>query len=740
MKAGEVKVLSSTATTARIHAHGKHSDRYIERVRQNLGESTADKTRETAIDVISKCVQTYDEVFATGEVGVDGSASVKQPTGGTKCPCIEGATSSPLELPDSTGLLYGKVQSGKTNASMATVTLGLDNGFRVFVVLTSDNTLLGEQTHDRFTEEILGGPVIYQQWDWEADPDAFGKTLKDEERLSDTGVVLISTKNTHHLKKLCRVLWFAGARYFPGLLLDDEADNASLDTNASKEDAEPGAIFSRIGQIRKAMGNHIYLQVTATPQSLFLQAVNHPCKPKFCARLPPGDEYVGGTQFFADDSQLRCEISDDELEALRTAKKGKTEAPEGLRLALATFLVGCAERHSDKKDDNLDRFAFLAHVDMRQLKHEELSRVIDAYIVEISRALRGKESDAKKRETSHMLRKAWEELKKTRPTIRPLDSLLEYIEQRSGNLRTVIVNADNKKGDTKKLALRAGPNIFVGGNRLGRGLTIPNLIVTYYGRDAKTKMMDVVHQHARMFGYRKKLLDVTRLFSTASILRSFKSIHEADEAMRRALGDDPTRIDLHPVWVGPEMRPTRANILDPNQLGVMVPGRPHYPWTPVYEKKLVRQHTEWIDKFVAENQIPQKTYVPLPLAVIKTILSHLPAVAHEGHAWTDERIQLVIDALMAKGHGLTHGDLNVTSEYSHPRGGRVNRARGDEPTDFLETSTLSQANPAHLSLILRRQHGEKKEGWDDQPFWAPTVLLPAKPQPFVFMYNLVARS
>lgn len=737
MPSGEVKIVS-TKVAPKVRTEGPHIDRFLAKLKKKHGELTAKRTHDVAIDVVARCVETYGEVFRVGEVGADGSGAVHQPVGGTKCPCVEG-TPDVDGLPNSTGLLYGKVQSGKTNGSMATVALALENGFRCFVVLTSDNTLLGEQTFDRFVEELEGGPTIIPWTDWETDPEEFGKSLKQQDRINDGGIIFVSTKNTHHLRKLCQVLWFAGARFFPAMLLDDEADNASLNTNASKKDKDessPGAIFSRIGQIRKTLGNHIYLQVTATPQSLFLQAVDHPCKPKFCVRLPPGEQYVGGDYFFAENTKLQVELPDEEFDNLRDdAPSGKREAPDGLRLALAAFLVGCAEHHAD--DSGIDRFAFLAHVDMRQIKHNELRAVIDGFVLELSRALRGKESDAKKREAEHLIERARVELKRTRAELKPIAAHKEYIASRGGNLRTVVINSE--KGDAKKITLRAGPNIFVGGNRLGRGLTIDNLTVTYYGRDAKTKMMDVVHQHARMFGYRKRLLDVTRLFSTKDILSAFKSIHDADEAMRRALGDDPTQIHLQPVWVGPLMRPTRSNVLDPTQLGVMVPGRPYYPWAPDDDRKRLEQLNPKIDALLAGKK--EQSFVPVSLTFLKELLVHLPAEAHTGHAWTDERVQVVLDELMRRGYGHTDGHLHFTRTYSRKDGGRVVRTVG-EPTDFIYTKDIKAVDPSKVTLLLRYQQGLKEDGWKGAPFWAPTLVLPTdvKPQPFVFMYNLVGRE
>ncbi|MEH1883275.1 hypothetical protein [Nostoc sp.] len=208
-----------------------------------------------------------------------------------------------------TGLIYGRVQSGKTNTTIATLALAHENNFRCFIILTSDNTWLGKQTANRFNNLVQGGPVFFDWEAWKKDPDSFAET-KVAPYIKDTGVVLVSTKNGHHLDNLLKVLKTAKVRGVPTLIFDDEADNASLNTNESKQskkgkdDVDDSKIFETIGKIRQEVANHIYIQITATPQSLLLQSLPHPCKPKFCAALPePGDSYMGGELFFAEKSK-----------------------------------------------------------------------------------------------------------------------------------------------------------------------------------------------------------------------------------------------------------------------------------------------------------------------------------------------------------------------------------------------------------------------------------------------------
>jgi hypothetical protein len=108
-------------------------------------------------------------------------------------------------------------------------------------------------------------------------------------------------------------------------------------------------------------------------------------------------------------------------------------------------------------------------------------------------------------------------------------------------------------------------------------------MVTYYGRDPKQKVMDTVHQHARMFGYRQELKDVTRLFLPQHILEDFRAIHEADEGMRQAIGDDPSNIKIKPVWVGRKLKQLVLMFLNPAAIDAFTPGSAIFPRDPLWK-------------------------------------------------------------------------------------------------------------------------------------------------------------
>lgn len=718
------KLVGSGSNSVPIVTEGACLDAFIEVLEAEIKKPSALATKETAVRVVSKAVNVYQGVFGGHDVGAEGTGCV---------------TNSAKGIADgTTGLLYGKVQSGKTNATIATIALALANKFRCFIVLTSDNLLLGTQTFDRVKQSLTyQAPIVYEWTQWQNDPASFGKKIAKENRLEDTGVVFVTTKNGKHLENLLAVLKSAKAAEVPSMIIDDEADNASLDTNQAKNakqgGGDSGRTFERIGDLRRQIPNHIYLQVTATPQGLFLQALNHACKPKFCELLPPGDNYMGGDVFFADGTPHFVEIDSSEFDSLRQPgiTVGDTpEAPKGLALALATFFVGAGHRLATERA-NAGTLSFLAHVEVGRVQHDALKDIIDAHTSWLDRALRKKLSASDAKRAEKHLENGYTELKKS-VSLAPLAVIRTELESSLRAVQAIVINSDMPSSDIK---YAPGMNIFVGGNKLGRGLTIKGLMVTYYGRDAKSKTMDTVHQHARMFGYRQHLRDLSRLFTSGNIWLSFQAIHEADEGMREQIGNDPTRLDIAPVWVGAGLKATRANVLNPSAIGAIVPGRQIYPAKPIYERSAnVVGITARLDRLLKPYDRDEEFYEVEIDELIKVVKA-LPT--HEWDPewpWDDSRVLEILGSLKMQDPPITKGRINVRRGKG---GGGFDAGRRDEPPYDVQDGhwyTIAKDRyPSQPSLIIAMERGEKAKRWDGERFYVPALVLPRGK--FTFMFS-----
>jgi hypothetical protein len=708
-----------------IKTDGYCIDKLIERITAKIGKKGAKQLKETAIEIVQNCVDVYSKNFGDGDVGATGTGLVSNPYKGD---IAKGTT----------GLIYGRVQSGKTNTTIATLAVAQENGFRCFIVLTSNNTWLGKQTAARFNNQIKGGAVVFDWEQWKNDPQDFAKS-KLIPYLKDSGVVLVSTKDVHHLDDLIQVLKYAKASTVPTLIFDDEADNASLNTNEAKQSkkgrdaVEDSAIFEKIGKVRQEVANNIYLQITATPQSLLLQNLEHPCKPIFCAALPePGGSYMGGDLFFAENSPYCRIVEATEIDELKQQKGNMNPGnnwniPEGLRLALCCFFLGSIYKMQSAPDET---YSFLAHICYKKDNHKNLEKVISDFIVELDKALREKSSATKQQQALKWLNEAYKELTKT-AALPPIEELIKDLKY---ELRSAIPKVINANNPDKEPNYNSGMNILIGGNRLGRGVTIEGLMVTYYGRDAKQKMVDTIHQHARMYGYRDQLKDVTRLFLPQHILEAFSSIHEADEGMRQAIGDDPNNMKITPVWVGKPLKATRSCVLNPAAIDAFTPGSHIFPEAPLYKTPDTKENMEKLAQLLQPYNVNDE-YYEVEINFLVKILSYMGSKHIDGFKWEDKRVQQSLKAM--KANGVQKGRLNVRRgkegkglDMKHQEPGKWTRY------GFGTSQLLAKAKrdyPDIPTLVVAYQKCEKKSGWDDQPLYLPMLILPKSK--FVFMFN-----
>lgn len=418
------------------------------------------------------------------ELGPDGT---KKATG-KAVRILELAVHPTAGVPDqpSDGLLYGLIQSGKTSILTLTSAMAVDNGFDCIVVLTSDNDPLYDQTKERI-RAALGGITILGKSDWK-DPKRF-KT-----RVENTPFAVVCSKNGSMLKSLLDAFKTAKAKDLAMLIVDDEADQASLNTNTAKPAVRASTINDVITKFRAYFPVNTYLQVTATPQALFLQRPKHQYRPSFTVLAEPGKDYVGGESFFGKDAKLLRITDVNEVTALKASNQPnpKAKLPGGLRKALCTFFVGAASKIIQGAGEN---YAFLLHVSMATKDHDYARLLLDDFIQECGTALK-KKTGAAYTTLLNELKAGYNDLKVTDVSLPDLGTVLERIGFYLNGANIKVINGTSN--DEVKLDSRF--NLFIGGNKLGRGVTIKNLLVSYYGRNPKRAKADTVLQHARMYG------------------------------------------------------------------------------------------------------------------------------------------------------------------------------------------------------------------------------------------------
>lgn len=513
------------------------------------------------------------------------------------------------------GLIYGLVQSGKTGVLTVTGAMGADEGYRTLIVLTSDIDPLYEQTRGRI-QEAFPGMDILGKLDLR-DPAAFSQRIR-----RDTCAIVV-TKNGSILKTLIENLKGGNVRGLACLIIDDEADQASLNTKARKNDGTQSRINEQIEELRGFFHKNTYLQVTATPGALFLQEGMHAFRPKFTVLSHPGSDYVGGDDFFS--RGVNNLIREFPLADLTTLSAGMqptpgNQIPASLLAALDTFIIGATYKREVQPDQ---KCAFLCHVSTRTADHKHIVQLLRQYKSDLGAGLKARNTKLIAR-----LRNAFDDLAGTHKELAKTDfaQLLGRIEFLSPGIHVKLVNGETDED----VALHAPYNLFVGGNKLGRGVTIKNLLVSYYGRHPKTPQADTVLQHARMYGYRRKDIGLLRLWLPPALHAIFGAINEMERSLRKLIAESPDE-EFRGVYLENGLQATRRNVLVPGAIGVYTGGGTYNP-AQVLRDDVGSKNTAKVDKLLAT--VSNKQFAEFSIADLQQLVRlTVPDLGESEHVW-----------------------------------------------------------------------------------------------------------
>jgi len=491
------------------------------------------------------------------------------------------------------GLVIGDVQSGKTATYTALACKAADAGYGLIVLLTGTLENLRRQTQERLDAGFvgfdssgelqrtrLGKQVGVGLIDQRRQATVFTSRTKDFNRqtVQALGLTLSSLKgpalvvvkkNVSILRNLKEWLSDLNAEHdgtidVPVLLIDDEADNASINTNS--EDTDPTAINEGIRSILSLFRKSTYVGVTATPfANIFIDPETQDdmlgddlFPSDFIYALEPPTNYFGPSELFlkdeAEEAFLR-EIDDSsELLPLKHKKDFTVdELPETLQESIAAFLVGNAIR--DLRGEGPTHRSMLINVSrFTSVQNAVEQRVLDE-LTKIKNDVRNfsklSESEARRSSRIDRLHEVWSRefadcgVSWAQVQGALLGSVLP-IETRAVNQSTGAASLDFRKYQESGLRV-----IAVGGNSLSRGLTLEGLFVSYFHRNSQ--MYDTLLQMGRWFGYRDGYRDLCRVWLTREAIDWYAHISEAS----RELKDEIKRMraaDLTPRDFGLEVR------------------------------------------------------------------------------------------------------------------------------------------------------------------------------------------
>lgn len=495
---------------------------------------------------------------------------------------------------DVRGLAFGYVQSGKTAHYLGVINKAVDAGYKIIVVLAGIHNNLRSQTQIRLEEEVLG----YDVSGLSSEEDTIlgvGKVrsvsyhlqaLTSREEDGDLNkfkagtsmnppLVVVTKKNVSVLNRLIKYLTDnpisvtdeKGKKYipakYPALIIDDEADQASLNTkdcfNADgtlKEDFNPTKINGCIRRLLGLFECNSYVGYTATPfANIFIppKMVNgkygDDLFPRdFIVNIPRSDMYIGALEFFGlnDDERKiksmplyrKIEKSKDYL-GKGTKKDDIVGAlPEELKEAVKSFVISVAIRNLRGQRNKPN--TMLIHIVRFKGQQNIIKRKVDSYFKdEIVNYIVNNDKEIQEElksiwvsdylTTTEQMRNDFEKYMENIPDFTWEDVWTEirrYIRAKEYAVYSVngdsddVLIYDKHKGEPFNV-------IVIGGDKLARGLTLEGLLVSYFTRSSST--YDTLMQMGRWFGYRPGYIDLCRLYTTKELHGFFVDISRATE-------------------------------------------------------------------------------------------------------------------------------------------------------------------------------------------------------------------
>jgi dsDNA-binding SOS-regulon protein len=660
------------------------------------------------------------------------------------------------------GVLLGKIQGGKTRAFLGIIARAFDHGYDVAVILTKGTKSLARQTLTRVKHdfnEFIGVDQI-QVFDIMSVPHLTPYELNQK-------LIFIVKKEDDNLDRLLDAVKnkYPELRKKKVLIIDDEADFASVSFRKERGGViGVGIISQQIDRLRELVSDSDFLQVTATPYSLYLQPEEevisngsplfHPKRPAFTVILTTHDKYVGGDHYFEKSNDpdspayyFYREVPLAEREALKNEDRRRLRIEnlmtekniEVLRDAVVTFMVAGAIRRLQQAAEGTKRqkYSFLFHTEQSRKSHEWQERVTISIRDALVRA--AKENSPL---FDELLRRAYNDLRRSvKLEGTPLPNFDDVQEEvinslLSGQLMITKVNSDKDieelLDDDGQLKLRTPFNIFIGGQILDRGITINNLIAFYYGRNPNKFQQDTVLQHSRMYGARSMAdLSVTRFYAPQHIFQIMRRIHEFDVALREAFEAGAHERGVYFLQKDSANRliPCSPNKLLFSNVVSIRPGRRLLPTGfQTVSKTSGQKNLTTLDKRIDQLIRTSEGSVTIPVEKAVELLELAYMNIQFDDLGDDDR----------KAHIAALEHLSNTSKNVTQRGKVVllvardrNVARYREEGRFSNApDTKQQADSARSHakdipvLMLLRQNGEESKGWRGLPFWWPVIVPP----------------
>ena len=700
-----------------------------------------------------------------------------------------------IDGPDATQpcLLLGNVQCGKTDTFESIMGLAMDRGIDVCVVMTKGTNTLTEQTLKRLNSDFkyfaesgrTDQKVIVRIFDI-MDLIHMGLgTMAEDPRNRFIIVCKKETKNLQHLITLFTEKSPELARR-EVLIVDDEADFASRAYYQRKGEFELLRIAELIERFITIPHYYRYLQVTATPYSLYLQPDGtvqlregkeaSPWLPRYTGIVPIHDKYIGGKQYYVESkddesmySHLFKPVSEECIKQLSvrrpefTSSRAHSDTILDLSKSIIGYLMAAAIRSiQEEKKGQTYKSSCLIHVEINKKYHEWQEELITSIIEDVRNTFVNRQNA-----DIHLLsiqQEAYEDFRESNMKARSAGAIHEDLppfDEVEARLRKILrfqdfsINVVNSSepgkvrtmlDDRGQLKLTRTVNFFIGGSILDRGITIDNMLCFFYGRDPEKFQMDTVIQHARMYGARaKEDMAVMRFYTTDKIYQVLEQMNTFDDYLRDYLvkhKDNVRTEDITSIVIGydPRIKPSAQNKYRPSNTKVLRAKQRILPigfQTGTYDE--IAGIVDKIDKLIMSApgyKVDDYFLIDFDLAAKIIQLCNETFIYSEEWANVDYRFDpnemlTILDNLTYDTDGKLWCLQRTGRNSSRLReNGKFRDAPDDGRTD--KPAEIAIDRPA---LLLFREKGAQSQGWRNAPFYWPLLFTPENTRDGIFTIN-----
>lgn len=418
------------------------------------------------------------------------------------------------------GLLVGHVQSGKTMNFISVIVNSFFYDYKIIIILTSLDNKLHGQTVDRLKESLKWNEnknylKFFEQKSLNNIDDSRKNLIKNSESNHFSIIPILKGPKIDKIREILDYYSFENKKV---LVVDDEGDLASATHSVSKDSKTYKKIESLLEKT-----NSTYLTVTATPLVNILMNKEKSLFPNWVFCIDPGKGYVGINEF-SNNQNKYFQIIDEKFDNLKkdfpwhTTKEFHEAINYYFLLVVRDLELGAFTEQSHTN--------MLIHTDILKIKHDEYNDIVTEYIDANVETLSKNENDISYKKYVYYLK---EISNKYFDDFDLNKKILEKLKFVMKSAQVYLVNSD--KNDQ---AILNGNqcSILIGSKMLERGITLDNLLVTFFTNRAKNKSaIDTLLQRARWFGYREKILNDIKIFTTKKIAEDFKEINGINNSL-----------------------------------------------------------------------------------------------------------------------------------------------------------------------------------------------------------------